>query len=613
MTRHRAGLATALATAGALLATALTTAGALLAVTASPATADSFTPVQLAITVAPVARLHSPLAITAAVTADPGVLDGTEGPLRIEVKLAPECGGTFQTTPGTTLVNAPLAPQPATGSPTRARSRARAGPGLRHPDGVRVPGGHRRRPGLRQRRVHPGDRLQPCTTAAAAYDKARAALARARKQLRHSTRADVRRRLTRTISARTRTVARDKRRAATACGKDVAARAATAQAPIRHVFIIVLENESASTTFGPASPAPYLATTLTAQGAYLPNYYGTGHKSNDNYISMISGQAPNPQNQSDCELFDNVVPGTIGSYGQAEGSGCVYPSPVKTIADQLGAAGFTWRDYNQGMGADPTRETAVCGHPALNSPDNTQSATASDMYATRHNPFVYFHSIIDDTTLCDTHVVNLDQLPQDLSSASRTANYTFITPDLCDDGHDAPCADGEPGGLAQADKFLQTWVPQITASPAFQQDGLLIVTFDEAATSDSSSCCGEIPGPGSPEPGANGPGGGDVGAVLLSPCIAPGTVSQTPYNHYTMLGSVENLFGLPHLGYAGLPGETYFGSDIFNRSCGPPSIGGPGASGLAIHAPPLASRPRRAPGSRCVGVGAASTPCRSAR
>ena len=368
-----------------------------------------------------------------------------------------------------------------------------------------------------------------------------------------------------------------------------AARAATSQPPIRHVFIIVLENESASTTFGPGSPAPYLSKTLTAEGAYLPKYYGTGHESNDNYISMISGQAPNAANQSDCQIFSNVLPGTIGSYGQAQGAGCVYPVTAKTIADQLTAAGFTWRDYNQGMGSDPSREPAMCAHPALNSFDNTQSATATDMYATRHNPFVYFHSIIDDTTLCDTHVVNLDQLPQDLSSTSKTANYTFITPDLCNDGHDAPCADKEPGGLAQADAFLKTWVPQITASPAFQQDGLLIVTFDEAATSDTSSCCGEIPGPGSPEPGINGPGGGEVGAVLLSPCITPGTVSQTPYNHYTMLGSVENLFGLSHLGYAGLPGETYFGPDIFNHACPPPAATGPPAAATAIQAPALAS------------------------
>ncbi|MGI8413991.1 MAG: hypothetical protein ACR2LV_10165 [Solirubrobacteraceae bacterium] len=57
------------------------------------------------------------------------------------------------------------------------------------------------------------------------------------------------------------------------------------------MFVIVLENQSASTTFGPASPAPYLSNTLRAQGAYLPNYYAIGHASNDNYLAMISGQA----------------------------------------------------------------------------------------------------------------------------------------------------------------------------------------------------------------------------------------------------------------------------------------------------------------------------------
>jgi phosphatidylinositol-3-phosphatase len=352
--------------------------------------------------------------------------------------------------------------------------------------------------------------------------------------------------------------------------------------PIRHVFVIVLENESASTTFGPASPAPYLSKALRAQGAYLPNYYGVGHDSNDNYIAMISGQAPNVSNQEDCQTFSDFPAALTGANGQEEGIGCVYPANIPTIASQLSSAGFSWEDYNEDMGADPTREAAECGHPAVGSSDNTETATATDEYATRHNPFVYFHSIIDNPTLCDTHVVNLSLLPQDLASPARTANYTFITPDLCDDGHDAPCKNGDPGGLAQADKFLQAWVPQITGSPAFKQNGLLIVTFDEASTSDSSSCCGEIPGSGSPMPGIGGPGGGDVGAVLLSPCIAPGTVSQTPYNHYTMLRSVEDIFGVAHIAYANLPGETSFGSDIFNHACG-------GAPVASIHAPRLQS------------------------
>jgi hypothetical protein len=334
------------------------------------------------------------------------------------------------------------------------------------------------------------------------------------------------------------------------------------------VFIIVLENESVSTTFGPGSPAPYLAKTLTAEGAYLPRYYAIGHDSLDDYIAMISGQAPNFETSADCHVFNNLVPGTIGKYGQAKGQGCVYPADVPTIASQLTTAGLTWRDYNEGMGADPQREPAECGHPRIGSPDNTQAATSTDEYATRHNPFVYFHSIIDHTSLCDSHVVNLDLLPHDLASARATPNYVFITPDLCDDGHDSPCANGDPGGLVSADAFLRTWVPKITSSPAFRnQDGLLIITFDEADDADTSSCCDEIAGPSSPLPGGTGPGGGDTGAVLLSPCIAPGTVTQQHYNHYTMLRSIEDLFGLPHLGYARLPGERSFGSDIFNRAC----------------------------------------------
>ncbi len=352
-------------------------------------------------------------------------------------------------------------------------------------------------------------------------------------------------------------------------GAPSAASASAAAPAIRHVFVLVLENESESTTFGPGAPAPYLARTLRAEGAFVPNYYGIGHESNDNYIAMISGQAPNPENQSDCQVFSDFEPGTIGSDGQATGSGCVFPEDVKTIADQVGAAGLTWRDYNQSMGADPSREAAECAHPGVGQRDGTQSASATDQYATRHNPFVYFHSIIDDTALCDSHVVNLDQLPRDLASAASTPNYVFITPDLCSDGHDASCADKtRPGGFAGINQFLQEWVPMITGSPAYKtQNGLLAIVFDEASTSDTSSCCGEIPGPNSPSPGVNGPGGGDTGAVLLSPCIKPGTITTQAYNHYSLLRSVEDIFGLAHLGYAQLPGETSFGSDVFTATC----------------------------------------------
>ena len=147
---------------------------------------------------------------------------------------------------------------------------------------------------------------------------------------------------------------------------------------------------------------------------------------------------------------------------------------------------------------------------------------------------------------------------------ASTPNFVFVTPNLCDDGHDAPCADHAVGGPAQLDQFLRRWVPIIVNSPAFQADGVLIITFDEGL--ESSACCGEQRLPGQPHPpGFNGPGGGRVGAVVLSPFITPGTVSDTPYNHYSLLRWIEDTFGLdPHLGIrAGDTAVRAFGSDVF--------------------------------------------------
>ena len=84
---------------------------------------------------------------------------------------------------------------------------------------------------------------------------------------------------------------------------DAATRASTYKQPkIRHVFVIMLENEDYATTFGEPASDPYLAQTLPAQGALLEDYYATGHESNDNYIAIVSGQPPNIENQADCLL-----------------------------------------------------------------------------------------------------------------------------------------------------------------------------------------------------------------------------------------------------------------------------------------------------------------------
>jgi phospholipase C len=345
---------------------------------------------------------------------------------------------------------------------------------------------------------------------------------------------------------------------AACCALLVPASASASPPPIKHVFVVTLENKGFDETFGPSSQAPYLAHDLTAQGQLLTQYYGIGHASLDNYIAMVSGQAPNIVTQADCPFYFNVLPGVIAPNGQAIGQGCVYPATVKTVADQLESAGLTWKGYMEDMGTS-------CRHPALNSRDDTQQARVGDQYAARHNPFVYFHSIIDRPT-CAQNDVPLDRLDSDLQSASTTPSYSFITPNLCHDGHDSPCVDGEPGGLQSADEFLRTWVPKITGSPAWAEGSLLVITFDEAESGDASACCGEQPGYNTPNPGGTtlGPGGGRTGTVLISQYVQPGSTNATPYNHYSLLKSVEDVFGLPYLGFAGQSGLQAFGADVYN-------------------------------------------------
>jgi len=362
--------------------------------------------------------------------------------------------------------------------------------------------------------------------------------------------------------------------------------AASSKLPlIRHVFVIMLENEDYAATFGSPANDPYLATTLPSEGALLENYYSTGHFSNDNYVSFVSGQPPNSSNQLDCTTYKTFPSGSLIK-GIEQKAGCVYPSSVKTIPDQLSAKKFTWKGYMEDMGNDPTRESPVCGHPTIGDTDPSFSAVPGDGYATRHDPFVYFDTIIDNTKVCDSQVVPLGTtsgalptgtpagvtgLVTDLKSIATTPNFSFITPNLCDDGHDYPCVNETSptsSAVGDIDSWLKTWVPIITSSPAFKQDGLLEITFDEAEepTLDTTACCGETQGPAADTGGngISGPGGGRVGAVLISPFITPGTVVTTSYNHYSSLASIEDLFGLSRLGEAKSV-TTTFDKGIYNK------------------------------------------------
>jgi hypothetical protein len=359
--------------------------------------------------------------------------------------------------------------------------------------------------------------------------------------------------------------------AALACAP--AAQAADSKLPpIGHVFVIVLENKAFADTFGPTGQvnAPYLNGTLVPKGELLTNYYGTGHNSADNYVAMVSGQPPTPATKDDCrDPFPPVKDEAVGPYNIAKSDGCDYPARFRTIADQLTDRGLTWKGYNTGT-------PAPCSMLKNNPAPGTH-------YARKHNPFVFFRSL-RESGQCQANDVGLDPLATDLLSVDTTPNLVYVVPDECEDAH-TNCTGPLPSNpiiddqyaLRQGDAFLSNWVPRILNSPAYKKDGLLVVTFDESV-GDSTACCGEQPGPADPAPGGYadgvpGPGGGVTGTVLVSPFITPGSehpgglhLNTTDYNHYSLLRSLEDLFGIrEHLGFAAPAEVVPFGSDVFDR------------------------------------------------
>ena len=372
------------------------------------------------------------------------------------------------------------------------------------------------------------------------------------------------------------------------------ARADAQPPPIKHVWIIDLENESFGYTWGANGHkfAPYLTKTLPSQGAMLNDYFGIGHDSLDNYTAQISGQSGNYELNEDCGIYAPFVQfggenfDKFTKFGQLSGEGCVFPRYINTIAGQLTAKHLSWREYAQDMGNNPHRDGTVmtkngpaCGHPKIGAEDLTDSTgPKNDSYATRHNPFVYFRSVISNKSYCDAHVLSLAPLAHDLSNIATTPNYSLVTPNTCFDGHDWPkCQDGSPGRLPRVDQFLKVWIPKIMASPAYKRDGMILIMFDESGDdSNAGACCGEVDGLGFDDPshpnmnevGLYGPGGGRVGAVVLSRFVRPGTVSNHAYNHYSQLRTVEDIFGLAHLGDAQQPQVKSFGSDVFTRPSG---------------------------------------------
>ncbi len=268
--------------------------------------------------------------------------------------------------------------------------------------------------------------------------------------------------------------------------------AAVSLPPIKHVFVVMLSGQGYTQSFATTKGHPYLSSTLRKQGELLTDYYGVAQSSLASEIALLSGQGPTQDTAANCPVFAAVTPTGKAASSQIVGNGCVYPATMSSLPTELADNGNTWRAYIQGVDQGPAGLPKSCRAPALGDADPNQAASATDPYVTYLNPFVYLGALTTGTQ-CATDDVGLDKLTKDLKQIKTTANFTYIAPDACDDGSDTPCTPGAPAGLAQSDKFLKAVIPEIEKSPAYKQDGMIIVTFDQApqtgADADNSSCC----------------------------------------------------------------------------------------------------------------------------
>ena len=253
-------------------------------------------------------------------------------------------------------------------------------------------------------------------------------------------------------------------------------------APFGHIIIVVEENTDYASVVG-SSSAPYLNSLINQYGL-ATQYYANTHPSIGNYFMLTTGQ---------------ILTNDDGQTPQS------FPVSSDNVVRELLAAGKTWKGYAEDL------------------PSVGYTGDSIGNYAVRHFPLAYLTDVQNDATQ-KQNLVPFTQFASDLSS-SKLPNYSFVTPNLCNDAHDC--------SFSIADTWLHNNIDPLIKSPLFMKDGLLIIVFDESG-------------------GDNTHGGGRVVCALISGALSKKAFqSTTLYQHQNTL-----RLTLEGLGVKTLPGSA---------------------------------------------------------
>ncbi len=298
------------------------------------------------------------------------------------------------------------------------------------------------------------------------------------------------------------------------------AMAGSSPSRVKHVMFILEENRSYRQVIGDAAALgdPYINDVLVPSCGLAANFHNFSHPSLPNYLALTSGKAGGSGADTDCSVAN-----------------C--PQPQSSIFSQLGNAGRSWREFAASMPAN-------CYH------------RNSGNYLVRHAPPPYYTSSpvpaqckYSDVPLGSTASGPL--ITALSSSADGLPAFSFVTPNACDDMHSCSTSTG--------DTWLKTWVPIIRKSAAYQHGQLVVfITWDEGEGADKTA--GEHCGDSTHARSSAYPSCW-VAALVLSPYTKPGTKSWAYFNDRSLLGTAEDMLGLPRLaatsGYTSL--RTAFG------------------------------------------------------
>jgi phosphatidylinositol-3-phosphatase len=306
------------------------------------------------------------------------------------------------------------------------------------------------------------------------------------------------------------------------------------------VFIIVLENHSKKSVIGDPN-TPYI-TSLAQRYGEAANYFGVTHPSEPNYIAMTSGSNWFTNNDNPANRYDHT-----------------------NVVDTLEAAHISWDAYMEALPADPLADF--------------WPSSAQPLYASKHNPFALYTDVRGNPARV-AHIKPYTALAGDLNSA-HAPRFVYITPDQCNDMHggvtaaidghpETPCpfnsTNDDPNDIKlkhNADAFVQGAVTTIMSSRAWTRHSAIFIVADEGDFTgnavnggwDSPAGCCDSPvlPKGDPDISASWPGGKYGGALVPAVVIDPSGprhfVSNVAYNHYSMLRTIEDAWGLPELAF----------------------------------------------------------------